>query len=63
MKNNRSIIGVVYSIEYDSNRNANIAAIFDFKRKSFFYIIAPKNLKVGHIIKTGREAEKKLVIA
>ena len=40
MKNN--IIGVVYSIEYDSNRNANIAAIFDFKRKSFFILLHQK---------------------
>lgn len=51
--------GIVLSIEYDPNRNTKIAAIFDYINKNFYYIIAPKNLKVGNIIKSGKYAEIK----
>lgn len=51
--------GLVISIEYDPFRSANIAAIYDFLNKKFYYIIAPKNLKIGDIIKTGKNAEPK----
>jgi large subunit ribosomal protein L2 len=52
--------GIVYSIEYDPNRNSNIASIFNVKSNSFFYVIAPKDLVIGNIIKSGLEAEKKV---
>lgn len=52
--------GITISIEYDPNRNANIAAIYDLTRKKFFYIIAPRNLKVGDIIKSGSNVDAKL---
>jgi large subunit ribosomal protein L2 len=55
-----NLTGVVYSIEYDPNRNSNIASIFDIKLNSFFYVIAPKDLVVGNIIKSGLEAEKRV---
>lgn len=45
--------GIVCSIEYDPNRNTNIAAIYDLFIKKFFYIIAPKNLIIGNIISSG----------
>ena len=45
--------GIVISIEYDPNRNANIAAIYDYYKNKFFYILAIKNLKIGHIIQSG----------
>lgn len=54
-KNNE--IGIVTSIEYDPNRTCHIAAIFDFIKKEYFYIIAPKGLKIGNIIKSGTNAE------
>ena len=57
-KNNT--VGIIYSIEYNSKKNSNIAAVFDLKLKIFFYIIAPKNLKIGNIIKIGKEAENKI---
>jgi large subunit ribosomal protein L2 len=44
----------VCSIEYDPNRNANIASIYDFGRKEFFYILAPKNLNIGDIVESGK---------
>ena len=50
-------IGIVSSIEYDPNRNANIASIYDYIKNVFFYIIAPKKLKIGDIIKSGFECE------
>ena len=45
--------GIVCSMEYDPNRNSMIASIFDFFTYNFFYIVTPKNLKVGDIIKAG----------
>lgn len=52
-----SATGIVCSIEYDPNRTANIAAIFDIFHSKFNYIIAPKTLKVGDIVKSGPNAE------
>lgn len=52
--------GITISIEYDPNRNSNIAAIYDVVKKDFFYIIAPKNLKIGDIVKSGSNVEAKL---
>lgn len=52
--------GIVISLEYDPNRNAHIAAIYDTSTKDFFYILAPKNLKIGDIIKSGPNAEPKI---
>ena len=51
---------IVSSIEYDPYRSANIAAIFDISTSKFNYIIAPKNLKIGDIVKSGPNAENKV---
>lgn len=56
-KNN---IGIVISIEYDPFRTANIAAVYNFLLNYYFYIVAPINLKIGDIIKSGIKAESKL---
>lgn len=52
--------GIVCSIEYDPNRNANISSIFNISTNSFFYVLTPKNLKIGDIIKSGNNVEPKL---
>jgi large subunit ribosomal protein L2 len=52
--------GITLSIEYDPNRNSNIASIYDFTLNKFFYIISPKNLKIGDIVKSGSNIETKL---
>lgn len=52
--------GIVISLEHDPNRNCFIASIFDFIDKSFYYIIAPKRLKVGDIVKSGLDIEPSL---
>lgn len=52
--------GIVCSIEYDPNRNADIAAVYDSDLNNFFYIIAPQNLKIGDIVESGKEVEPKL---
>lgn len=52
--------GITCGIEYDPNRNANIASIFDFNSKKFFYVLAPKNLKTGDIIRSGPNIDIKL---
>lgn len=54
-----SSIKIVGSIEYDPNRNANIAAVFNIMSSRFSYILAPKNLKTGDIVKSGPNAEIK----
>jgi large subunit ribosomal protein L2 len=50
--------GKVASIEYDPNRSARIALIYyaDGEKR---YILAPSELKVGDIIKSGNDAEVK----
>ena len=48
--------GIICSIEYDPNRSANIASVFDFIEKKFFYITAPINLTIGNIVKSGIKA-------
>lgn len=52
--------GIVCTLEYDPNRNANIASIYDYINKKFYYILAAKDLKVGDIIKSGKKAESKI---
>lgn len=52
--------GITCSLEYDPNRNAYIAAIYDFSDNKFFYILAPKNLKIGDIVESGPTTEPKL---
>jgi large subunit ribosomal protein L2 len=52
-------IGIVISIEYDPYRTAFIASIYDFLNSNYFYTIAPKNLNIGDIIKSGINAEVK----
>jgi large subunit ribosomal protein L2 len=52
--------GITCSLEYDPNRNAYIAAIYDFSNNEFFYILAPKNLKIGDIVESGSTTEPKL---
>jgi len=51
---------IVCSLEYDPNRSAYIAAIFDFVNSDFFYILAPQNLRIGDIVKSGLELEPSL---
>jgi len=53
----KNTVGIVTSIEYDPNRTANIASVYDFSLKKYSYIISPKNLEVGNIIKSGLNAE------
>ena len=51
-----SSISVVCSVEYDPNRGAFIAAVYDFICKNFCYVLAPKHLKIGDIIESGPNA-------
>ncbi|MQY69687.1 MAG: 50S ribosomal protein L2, partial [Firmicutes bacterium] len=52
------ILGYVASIEYDPNRSARIA-LLHYKDGEKRYIIAPKDLKVGDEIISGKEAPLK----
>jgi len=52
--------GTVLEIEYDPNRNANIASIYDENLNYYYYIIAPKNLQKGDIVISGKLADIKI---
>ena len=58
-RNKVGVIGRVATIEYDPNRNANIALI-NYKDGEKRYIIAPNGLKVGMIIENGESADIKV---
>ena len=58
-RNKIGITGKVATIEYDPNRNANIALI-NYKDGEKRYIIAPKGLEVGMIIENGPSADIKV---
>lgn len=44
------LCGLVLSIEYDPNRSCHVAAVYDKFKDKYNYILAPKGLKVGHIV-------------
>ena len=58
-RNKVGVTGRVASIEYDPNRNANIALI-NYKDGEKKYIIAPNGLKVDMIIENGENADIKV---
>lgn len=57
---NNDSIGIITSLEYDPYRTAFIASVYDFLNLEYFYIIAPKNLNIGDIVKSGFSAEVKI---
>ena len=58
-RNKVGVTGKVATIEYDPNRNANIALI-NYRDGEKRYIIAPKDLTVGSIIENGANADIKV---
>ena len=57
---NKDSIGIVASLEYDPCRTAFIASVYDYLNQKYFYMIAPKNLSIGDIVKSGFNAEIKV---
>lgn len=53
-------VGIVTSIEYDPYRTAFTASVYDFLSSEYFYMIAPKNLRIGSIVKAGVNADVKV---
>ena len=58
-RDKKDITGKIASIEYDPNRNANIALV-NYHDGEKRYIIAPKDLEVGMIIEAGVNADIKV---
>jgi large subunit ribosomal protein L2 len=58
-RNKLGIIGKVFAIEYDPNRNARIALIF-YNSGEKSYILQPRNLCVGDILTSDFEASIKV---
>jgi large subunit ribosomal protein L2 len=56
----QEVVGIVTSIEYDPNRTANIASVFDIYQKQYYYMLAPINLNIGNIVKSGINVETKI---
>jgi len=56
----RNLQGIISSIEYDPNRTSHVASVFDYNRKDYSYILLPKGLKKGHLIKSGDKAAIKI---
>lgn len=52
--------GIVEALEYDPFRTSFLARIYNMEDKKRFYILAPKNLCVGALVRAGSEAEIKL---
>ena len=58
-RNKFGVTAKVASIEYDPNRNANIA-LLTYKDGEKRYILAPKDLKVGMIVEAGETTDVKI---
>ena len=58
-RNKFGVTAKVATIEYDPNRNANIA-LLTYKDGEKRYILAPKDLKVGMIIESGETTDVKI---
>ena len=55
-RDNPDIPGVVETIEYDPNRSSRIALI-KFENGDWRYILAPNDLRVGHRVMAGKNAD------
>jgi large subunit ribosomal protein L2 len=58
-RNKFDIKGTIVSIEYDPNRNANIALV-NYEDGEKRYILHPENLKIGDFITSGKSSEIKI---
>lgn len=52
--------GIICSLEYDPNRTAYIASVYDIDKETFFYMLAPKKISIGDIVESGPNVEPKL---
>lgn len=50
---------IVTSLEYDPYRSANIASVYSFTQNKYYYMLAPKDLNIGDIVKAGVQADSK----
>lgn len=58
-RNKRGVVGRVGAIEYDPNRNANIALV-KYEDGEKRYILHPEGLKVGDVVEAGERGEVRL---
>jgi len=56
-RNKYDVVGIVLSIEYDPNRNANISLI-QYEDGEKRYILHPEKLKIGDSVFSGKQSEK-----
>merc|ERR1712226_203241 len=48
--------GVISTIEYDPGRSANIASVYDFLNKDYYYILSPAGIKIGDVVTSGNDS-------
>ncbi len=56
----KDLCGIVQGLEYDPYRRAFLSRVYDKTSNTFSYILAPKNLIPGSIIKSGINADIRL---
>ena len=57
--NRENVKGIVVNFEYDPNRSARLAKVCDLEKKNnFFYILAPKGLKIFDVVQTVYDKKK-----
>lgn len=59
LRNKFGVLGEVKALEYDPNRNVDLALI-KYKDGEFRYILAPKDLKIGDQVEAGEKVEIKI---
>jgi large subunit ribosomal protein L2 len=60
LKKFSTLNGIVTSLEYDPNRTAFIASVYNIFQNNYYYMLAPINLNIGDIVKSGDTANVKL---
>ena len=60
---NYNSTSIVTSLEYDPNRTAYIASIYNSFQNMYDYIVAPLNLNIGDIIKSGFDSALNIINA
>ena len=54
--------GVVVGLEYDPYRTAFVSRVYNYLKKEYFYVLAPKNILKGSIIKSGLFSEERVKV-
>lgn len=54
--------GIIVGLEYDPFRTSFISRVYNYLTKKYFYILAPKNIVKGSLVKSGLFSEKRVKV-